>query len=193
MAKTNQQSAESNRQLIIDIARELIANQGVKGTSISDIARQAGISKGTLFYYYPSKNDLIFDVTDQHFEEVTKTLARVMTARKEDDPRELFRIGFTGIINETARGQMNLYLVQDAVTGNEELKLRFKEKYEEWRQRMLDLLQSIFPDEDKHTMELYSFILVAVLDGLIIQWQLEPNTVPVTEIAEKLAEVFIKG
>ncbi|MGE5453951.1 MAG: TetR/AcrR family transcriptional regulator, partial [Methylocystaceae bacterium] len=145
MAKTNNQSPENNRQSIIDTARDLIMTQGVKGTSIADIARQAGISKGTLSYYYPAKNNLVFDVTDQHFQQVTKTLMRVMTARKQDDPHELFRLGFTGIINEAARGQLNLYLVQDAVTGNEELKQRFRLKYEEWRQMMFELLQSIFP------------------------------------------------
>lgn len=193
MAKTRNQSPEKTRQSIIDKARELIMAQGVKGTSIADIARTTGMSKGTLFYYYPSKNNLIFDVTDQHFEQVTRTLVKVMTARKNEDPRELFKLGFTGIINEAARGQLNLYLVQDAVTGNEELKERFKQKYEDWRQMMLQLLKDIFPDNDEKELVLYASILVAVLDGLIIQWLLDPEQVPVAEIADCLAGSLIRG
>jgi len=193
VARTKNQSPEANRQFIVDTARELIMAQGVKGTSIADIARQAEMSKGTLFYYYPSKNDLVFDVTDQHFQQVTNTLMRIITAGKQDDPHELFRIGFNGIINEATRGQLNLYLVQDAVTGNEELKHRFSQKYEEWRQMMFELLQSIFPDGHERTLELYAYILVAALDGLIIQWLLDPHQVPVTEIADCLAQSLING
>lgn len=193
MARTKQQSPEANRQFIINIARELIMAQGVKGTSIGDIARHAEMSKGTLSYYYPSKSDLVFDVTDQHFQQVTNTLLRIMDARKQDDPHELFRIGFNGIINEATRGQLNLYLVQDAVTGNEELKQRFSKKYEEWRQMMFELLQSIFPDRPENTLRLYAYILVAALDGLIIQWLLDPHEVPVTEIADCLADSLING
>ncbi len=50
----------------IRAAAELYARQGVAGTSLGDIAALAGISKGTLYYYYPVKQsitDAVAEVT----------------------------------------------------------------------------------------------------------------------------------
>ena len=50
---------KTDKQLnIIKVATELIGKKGVEKTSLADIAREAGISKGTLYYYYPTKNDI---------------------------------------------------------------------------------------------------------------------------------------
>ena len=44
-----------------EYAAELFAMNGVNGTSLADIAKECGISKGTLYYYYPNKDLLILD------------------------------------------------------------------------------------------------------------------------------------
>lgn len=44
---------------ILQAALELFAHQGYKGTSISQIAKEAGVSKGLIYNYYPSKEALL--------------------------------------------------------------------------------------------------------------------------------------
>lgn len=44
----------------IECAVRLFAQNGVSGTSLGDIAKECDISKGTLYYYYPSKEMLVF-------------------------------------------------------------------------------------------------------------------------------------
>ncbi len=44
---------------VLECAYSLFAKQGVDATSLSDIASACGISKGTLYYYYPSRENLI--------------------------------------------------------------------------------------------------------------------------------------
>jgi len=54
--------AGSTQERIIEAAsNELMTERGVTDTSLADIAGEVGISKGTLFYYYSSKNDLVYD------------------------------------------------------------------------------------------------------------------------------------
>ena len=48
---------------ILLAAEELFAEQGARGTSLGDIAKRVGISKGTLYYYYPTKQDIVDAVT----------------------------------------------------------------------------------------------------------------------------------
>jgi len=43
---------------ILDAALELFGTKGFVSTKIDDIAKQAGVSKGTVYLYYPSKETL---------------------------------------------------------------------------------------------------------------------------------------
>lgn len=50
---------------IIDAALELFVTRGFSATRLEDIARHAGISKGTLYLYFDSKEDLFRAVVEQ--------------------------------------------------------------------------------------------------------------------------------
>lgn len=50
---------------IIDAALELFVTSGFNGTRLEDVARLAGISKGTLYLYFASKEDLFRAVVQQ--------------------------------------------------------------------------------------------------------------------------------
>ncbi len=56
---------EVRRQEIIDMARDLFAAQGVGKTSMTEIAQMAGIAKGLIYYYFPSKEKLVDAVVEQ--------------------------------------------------------------------------------------------------------------------------------
>ncbi|MEU6715070.1 helix-turn-helix domain-containing protein [Nonomuraea sp. NPDC046802] len=44
---------------ILDSARELVADHGVRKVTVSEIAEAAGVGKGTVYLYWPTKEDLI--------------------------------------------------------------------------------------------------------------------------------------
>ena len=47
------------REHVLNVALKLFVEFGFHGTPTSKIAREAGISSGTLFYFFPTKDDLI--------------------------------------------------------------------------------------------------------------------------------------
>ncbi|HRW21852.1 MAG TPA: helix-turn-helix domain-containing protein, partial [Bacteroidales bacterium] len=49
----------SKHKLILDTAMKLFASSGYHNTSISKIAKEAGISKGLIYNYFDSKEDLL--------------------------------------------------------------------------------------------------------------------------------------
>ncbi len=53
---------------IIRVSSKKFAKNGFQKTSLSDIAKSAKISKGTLFYHYPSKEELFFVVLSQNID-----------------------------------------------------------------------------------------------------------------------------
>ena len=50
---------QTKREQILDALQELMAEASVDSISVSDIARRAGIGKGSIYYYFSSKNDII--------------------------------------------------------------------------------------------------------------------------------------
>lgn len=71
---------EDKRARIVEAAWSLFTDRGIDATTTADIARRAGIAKGTLFLYATGKDDLIFllmhdrlaDVSDSAFASVPR-------------------------------------------------------------------------------------------------------------------------
>jgi AcrR family transcriptional regulator len=66
--------ATSHQQLLA-IARRLFLEHGYNATSMESIARAAGISRTSLFTYFPSKGDLIWGEYDQSITALNHALA----------------------------------------------------------------------------------------------------------------------
>lgn len=61
---------EEKKALIMDTALKHFANQGFHATTISHIAKEAGISKGLLYNYFKSKEDLLSEIVIKSVSEV---------------------------------------------------------------------------------------------------------------------------
>ena len=57
-AGPRQRRKESRPQELLDAALELFVEKGFAATRAEEVARRAGVSKGTLYLYYPSKEEL---------------------------------------------------------------------------------------------------------------------------------------
>src|ERR671937_1776253 len=51
---------EQRRQRIADSARRLFAERGFEGVTVAEVAREANVSEGTVFNYFPTKEDLFY-------------------------------------------------------------------------------------------------------------------------------------
>ena len=83
--KQNEETRSKTRRLILDSSLKLFANKGFHGTSINDIARAAGISKGLAYNYFESKEKILNAI----FEEALNT-GNLLEEQLEDitDPYE---------------------------------------------------------------------------------------------------------
>ncbi len=59
MARTVGSAAEDTRTRILDASRDLFVEQGYAGTSVRDIADRLGMTKGSLYYHFASKEELL--------------------------------------------------------------------------------------------------------------------------------------
>ena len=60
----------NKKDMILDAMQELMASANVQAISVSDIAQKAGIGKGSIYYYFSSKNDIIDAVIERNYSRV---------------------------------------------------------------------------------------------------------------------------
>lgn len=54
--------SSKTKRRIYDVASELFSTQGYKATTLTDIAKAADVSTGTLYRYFPSKGDFLVEI-----------------------------------------------------------------------------------------------------------------------------------
>src|SRR5262249_15993754 len=69
-----EQQKEDLRRMILDVAGELILEQGYEGFSMRRVAERIGYSATTIYRYYEDKDDLLFAVINEGFSEFARQL-----------------------------------------------------------------------------------------------------------------------
>jgi len=111
--------ATRNRERVLGAARALFASKGVTCVTMEEIAREAGVGKGTLYRRYPHKGLLCQALLD----EPTRGLqAEVLEAlRGEEDPLEGLRWFLGRLARFTEEHLDLLYGGQESLSGAERL------------------------------------------------------------------------
>jgi AcrR family transcriptional regulator len=68
---------EEHRETILHAAEEVVIRKGYAATTMDDVAREARYSKATLYKYFPSKGELVFEILLHFFEDVRKKLEEI--------------------------------------------------------------------------------------------------------------------
>ena len=64
------------RERLGDVAARLFAQHGYDEVSIADVAGAAGVSEPTVYNYFPTKSDLVFDRADDVLEKIRGAISR---------------------------------------------------------------------------------------------------------------------
>ncbi len=78
MPSTVAKKRRSRIQRITDAAARVFATQGFHATRMQDIADELDLQKGTLYYYFPSKEALLFHIVEEEVGHAVEQMERVM-------------------------------------------------------------------------------------------------------------------
>jgi AcrR family transcriptional regulator len=93
MARTQAADYDLRKLAIVEAAAALFAEKGFLGASLVDLAISCSSSKSLIYHYYPSKEDILFDVMASHVEALNDALddvegrAATRPRRSAADPR----------------------------------------------------------------------------------------------------------
>ena len=153
------------RKKIIDSTLELISTRDVNEISLADIAAAANITKGTLFYYYNSKELIFEDITVEYLNGLEERFYSWVNNASKDTSFAKYVLDFGARYGE--RSKVHIYLVNKALSDNKQLCDLFREKYLSWREIIKRTVAERIDDKEK--AEGYADLLLILIDGLIVQ------------------------
>jgi len=92
LKERRQREKQARRNQILDAARTLLFDKGLQATSINQIAKQAELGVGTIYFYYKSKEEIFADLQEEGLEIL---FARILKTANQNLPpdEKLRRIG----------------------------------------------------------------------------------------------------
>lgn len=168
MPKVVSEYKEQARKRIIEVAARVFSENGYYNTKMDDIAEALDVSKGAIYQYFTSKEQLLFAVVDFVFDSRKDEIISILAS---DNPRFIATEEFFGIkIDRSLQTQsFGLDILREA-TRNEKLRRRLKKLNE---RGYVELQEYVIALKDQETVKQDADIelawrgIVALRDGLI--------------------------
>jgi len=187
-------SAVSSQQ-IIDAAIRVLARQGYAKTSLLEIAKEAGMSKGALHYHYPTKEALIHAVLETACNAVQ---TRTMQAwSPSDNPFAALRKSLEELWATRAERSDEALVVADLLAlslSDESLRPKLAEFYELGAEQIRTYLEQNLISlglEPRISLEILPRIVIGLLDGLVMQAFVDPDAMSPDEVVDAVQTIAI--
>lgn len=177
---------EEKKGLIMKSALELFANHGFHGTSINDIAKHAGISKGLLYNYFTSKDELILEILLKGFNELVKVF----------DPNKdgmLTRDELKFLINEIfniMQDDLHYWRLYFSVLTQPSVNQLAAEKLMDNINPIFHTLTSFFKNQGFENPEMEARFFSDMLDGIALNFIFNPGTYPLQAIKNRILDIY---
>lgn len=194
-SKKMQEKKAYKHQAIVDAAIETFANKGFHSTTISDIARKAGVADGTVYLYFSNKDDLLIKAFD---ELISTKLAELKSMFEEGDDHVVRLIKFFDY-------HVELFTEKPYIARFMAIELRqsaeFYKKYPQYKpiKRYLSFLQEMIQSaknegglRDVDTLGL-SFLMYGAMDFVLTEWATMDNPFDLMDMKEKIVDIVRYG
>ena len=200
MARKTKEEAQETRSAILDATVRVFAAKGAANASLTDIAREAGVTRGAIYWHFTNKADLLNALWDEVLLLYTP-LARASESRDEPDPlgrlRELY-VRFLGRLADDPRQQQLIHILFDQGSGSEDIDLirtRHLQTLHQRNRSVQTVLRNaidrgqLSPDLD---VRLGTIAVVSFIHGLIANWVLTPDMFDIKGDAPALIEGLLQ-
>lgn len=114
---------------ILDVSMKLFMERGYDKTTLSDIMKAAGLSKGAIYHHFASKADILIRICDRIGEENAAQLAEIRDDRRLNGQQKLKEVFRASLLTENQKTMVDIL---PTLTDNPQfLALEVKSIYEE--------------------------------------------------------------
>jgi len=130
-------------QRIIEAMRTSVGTRGASGSTFDVVAREAGVSRGLLHYYFGSKEQLLVEVVRHDCEvRIASMGARIAQATTADEIIAALVLGLEEFIEGEPGSPAVIYELLSASRHSEDIRAELAELYRRWRADLADSLRT---------------------------------------------------
>lgn len=166
-------------QRIVDAMRESVAKRGAAGSTFEHVAREAGVSRGLLHYYFGTKERLLVEVVRRDSEiRVARLDAPLADAQSVDDVLQVLVASLTDLIDNEPAFFLLLYELFSAGRRNPEIQREVGQLFDRTRSHVAEVLERKQQEgvlKLRYDAEAIVAYLFAAADGFALQALSEPS------------------
>lgn len=146
--RTHEDSLETKRN-ILSSAKRLFSIRGYERTSLSDIAKYSGVTRGAIYWHFESKEDLLIELLDSLSREqfAEKDLVDACSESEPDPLGKIKSFLFTAMQKESVKFFTSTFVTMiiaiiNGKSGNQELRQRMLEQRQLHNQKIVQALKN---------------------------------------------------
>jgi AcrR family transcriptional regulator len=187
----------SHREKLIDGAIRCLHANGYAGTSARAIAAESGASLASIGYHFGSKDTLLAKALLRSFGEWVSRIGEITVAVEDASPAQRAATALAAARESFEAQQPLLIAFVEAMAQarrSEELREEMAALYREGRREVAEIVRTSFGEHAatlRSDPEVIASLVIATIDGLALQWLLDPNEVASgDELASVLADMI---
>lgn len=184
---------------IINGAKKLVQQYGLKKTTMEDIAKAVGKSKGSLYYYFKDKEEIIDRVISLEIDEFFQTV--IATVNKQTDAISMLKAYIVTKV-KTLKEKASLYsfAIENDLQGriNKEF-ANLRDRYDNEEKKLISSIltkgveSKLLMNEITQEIDTLSELLVSCIRGIEIDIITHNRNQALADKADLLVEMLIKG
>ncbi len=188
-------ATRQKRTEILNAAVEIFGNKGSTNGTLADVADQVGLTHAGVLHHFGSKQNLLLEVLAYR----DQTDVAELTEQHIPGGPELFlHLVRTAFANEMRPGIVQAYTVlsNESVTDDHPARAYFEERYTTLRREVSAAFHELCAQEgvtEPATVAAASASILAVMDGLQLQWLLHPDVVELGEASAFAIRAIVNG
>ena len=186
--------SEDRKNEILDAALEVFSEIGLQEASVDDVVKRSGFSKGTLYWYFKSKDRLIGALMKRFFAQELGKVHRLQHGSGSARDRLLrYSRGTATVVKRMPRA---LALEFYAVAVRQKSVRKFMgELYAQYCKELSEVFQEGMDSGEFRKIDTFqsAAALVGLGEGLILLWALEPNAFPFERFFEASVRNLLDG
>ncbi len=176
---------KSSKQKILDAAIEIFAKEGYHSSTVSAIAKKAGISQGLMYNYFKSKEKLLNELMIGMMESFLNDFMPI-------DPKQKFSrkdvVNFINLGVDLVLEDPKYWKLYFSVFLQPDVFAMVMDKIMKMAQPYFDALAAYFKEKGEKDPVAMMRYFSAVMDGIQLHCMIDPKTFP----AEKVKKILIK-
>ena len=178
---------ETKKKLILETAFYLFATEGFYPTSISKIANKAGISKGLIYNYFSSKEELIIEIVFDGIDRLMKFFDpnRDGKLTKEELKffiEEIFRI---------MKKNLHFWKLYFSILSQQAVLKLVENKLLEFFKPAFKMLEDYFEKQGVEDPVMETRFFGALIDGVAFDYIIDPENFPLEKIKKRILSLYL--